>query len=107
MSPEIIRGDENVKGESDYWALGVILYLAYTKRCPFDGDNAFAIFDNVLEYKIDWNLLEAKKINPNLLEFIKGLLAFDIQDRICSIKKVKMSPLFQGNNLSYSIYINL
>jgi len=82
MSPEIIRGDENVKGEADYWALGVILYFIFTKKCPFDSKINFpyGIFDNILEYNIDWKLLEGKVSNPNLLKIIKGLLVYEPED---------------------------
>ena len=106
MSPEIIRGDNGVKGEADYWALGVILYLVYTKKCPFDSSTVHGIFDNVIEYNINWNLLESNKLDPNLLKIIKGLLEYDPKSRICSLSQIKASAFFDGNILIY-IYITI
>ncbi len=107
MSPEIIRGDPGVKGEPDYWALGVVLYRIFTKVCPFDAKHAFDIFDNVLDYKINWKLLENKNLNPDLLVLIKGFLTYDPNERICNMKQVIESPLFKGKPLTFNSFYRL
>jgi len=99
MSPEIIKNDKNcpAKGEADFWALGVILYLIYTKKLPFDASKPFDIFDKIIDNNIDWEALENTKINVHLLEITKKLLIYDQKERIEEIKKIKQSPYFDGN----------
>lgn len=98
MSPEIIRNNPEspTKGEADFWALGVIIYLIYTKKLPFEADTPFEIFDKILDRCIDWSLLENSEINPHLLELTKKLLIYDQKERIEEIKKIKSSPYFEG-----------
>jgi len=100
MSPEIIRNDSEspAKGEADFWALGVIIYLIYAKKLPFIGETAFEIFDKIMEYNIDWETLENSKINRDLLDITKKLLIYDQDDRIEEIKHIKESPYFDGFN---------
>jgi len=39
MSPEQVRGDDDVDGRTDVYALAVILYQSLTGSMPFDGNN--------------------------------------------------------------------
>ena len=102
MSPEIIFGQHDIKGEPDFWAIGVILYRTFTKKLPFNAKTDEFIFDNVIYNKIDWKLLENKNIDSNLLLIIKGLLEPELEDRICSLAQIKKSAFFESN---YFIYI--
>ncbi|HVB72407.1 MAG TPA: serine/threonine-protein kinase [Ktedonobacteraceae bacterium] len=43
MSPEQCRGEEEVDGRADIYALGVMLYESLTGRTPFVGDNYHAL----------------------------------------------------------------
>lgn len=49
MSPEQARGENDVDGRSDVWALSVVLYEAITGRLPFTGDNYNALMYAILE----------------------------------------------------------
>ncbi len=49
MSPEQARGESDVDGRTDVWALSVVLYEAITGRLPFGGDNYNALMYDILE----------------------------------------------------------
>ncbi len=98
MSPETIVGDKEGRGESDYWSLGVILYLIYTRSLPFDSkdDNTEKIMDNIVEYNINWDKLKNTNIEPDLFDLVKGLLAQDPMDRICCLSDIQEHSYFKG-----------
>ncbi len=48
MSPEQARGESDVDGRVDIWAVGVILFEMLTGRIPFDGENYNKILFHVL-----------------------------------------------------------
>jgi serine/threonine protein kinase len=49
MSPEQARGETDVDGRTDVWALCVVLYEAITGRLPFSGENYNALMYAILE----------------------------------------------------------
>ena len=49
MSPEQARGEMDVDGRTDVWALCVVLYEAITGLLPFGGDNYNALMYAILE----------------------------------------------------------
>jgi len=95
MSPEIIKGDID-QGASDYWALGIIIYYIYAKKLPFESDEAFEIFDNIVDYKIDWEILKNSNIDKDLLQIVQGLLTYNQDKRLLEIKKLRHSNYFKG-----------
>jgi serine/threonine protein kinase len=48
MSPEQIRGEREVDGRSDLWALGVILFKAITGELPFPGEVLTAVITKIV-----------------------------------------------------------
>jgi len=49
MSPEQARGESDVDGRTDVWALSVVLYEAITGSLPFGGENYNALMYDILE----------------------------------------------------------
>jgi serine/threonine protein kinase len=49
MPPEQIRGESNIDGRLDLYALGCIVYQMVAGQVPFDGPDFAAIFDQHLE----------------------------------------------------------
>jgi serine/threonine protein kinase len=49
MSPEQARGEGDVDGRTDVWALCVVLYEVITGRLPFSGENYNALLYAILE----------------------------------------------------------
>jgi len=97
MSPEIVNGLIE-RGEGDYWSLGVIIYYIYTRTLPFEGKNKYETFDNITDYKINWEKLQKSKIDPDLFNLVKGFLAYEIKERTCTLRQVKEHKFFKGNN---------
>jgi serine/threonine protein kinase len=48
MSPEQARGAKDIDHRADIYAIGVILYKALTKKCPFEGDSYNEILYKIL-----------------------------------------------------------
>jgi serine/threonine-protein kinase len=70
MSPEQIRGDEDVDGRSDIYSLGVVLYEMATGRPPFQGPTVQAI---------QWKHLKESplppcRLNPALPEGVEAVI---------------------------------
>ena len=69
ISPEVIRNEEATFA-SDLWALGIIIYLLFTGKTPFDGTTEFQTFENILSGKYtipDYVPNEAKELIEKLL----------------------------------------
>lgn len=48
MSPELVRGQREITGKSDLYALGCLLFELLTGRAPYPGDNFAQIFEQHL-----------------------------------------------------------
>lgn len=48
-SPEILKGKEYLGPGVDIWAIGIILYCLVVGRQPWDGSDASAIINSILE----------------------------------------------------------
>ena len=100
MSPEIIRGDPE-NGEGDYWSLGVVLYIIFTRSHPFDsysggGNTAENILDNIILNHINWEKLEKTNITSDLFDLVQKFLTYEQKERLCDLKKIKQHCYFKG-----------
>ncbi len=106
MAPEVISGEGESSGEIDYWSLGVVLFIVYSKKNPFDGETIEDTLDNIMEYKISWEVLENSKIDPNLLDLIKKFLAYKPEERLKDFQTIKKHPYFKGIVLALILDFN-
>ena len=105
ISPEQIdEKSEDLKGESDYWALGVIIYFLCTRKFPFDdqkNENIVNIantdyIQNIIDNNINWDRLINSNIDNNLISLVQGLLKYDKGERISSLRECKNHKYFEG-----------
>lgn len=80
MAPEQAMA-KDVDGRSDLFAAGLIMYKMLTNRLPFQGDNEFQIYNNILTKEV----VPPRVINPEIPEvldnIIMKLLARDLDQR--------------------------
>ena len=85
MAPEQVdvrlRASEHL---IDVWALGVTLYVALTRRAPFDGDSALALSHDVLHAEPAPPSRLNAAIPPALEAAVLGCLVKDARERIPS-----------------------
>lgn len=102
-APETILGEKQTAAV-DIWALGVILFEMFTYKQPFAADTVQLIYENILNLKIDWNLL-ADSVGDDKYAFdlIQKFLIVDQYERLTDFKVIKSHPYFEGvdwDNLS-------
>ena len=78
MAPEIIKGEE-YDCECDLWSLGVIIYLLYFRKHPYNGNNDVAILNQI--QKQGHNILDTTT-DKELDDLIRKLLVEDPKKRI-------------------------
>ena len=76
-APEILKGDE-YDDKSDLWSLGIIIYVLYFKKYPFNSKT----ISNILKQIENVDNLPIKTENPDLNDLIKGLLNPNPQNRL-------------------------
>ena len=99
IAPEIIIDDGEITEAVDYWALGIILYELFTEALPFYSISVSEIFDNIVNSKIDWEILKNSEfISENAYDLIKKFLEFEKDKRWSSknIKNIKEHNFFKG-----------
>lgn len=95
-APETIKGEESGPAV-DLWALGVILYELYTNQQPFRDEAVQKIYDNILNLKVDWELLDqCVGEDKHALDFIKRLLVVDPEERLHDFDQIKAHSYFHN-----------
>ena len=81
MSPEQVRGERDVDGRADIYALGVILYEILTGDVPFDADSPLSLFKKIDREPVVLQVDEALGIDPRIHAITMKALAKDRDQR--------------------------
>ena len=103
LSPEILNG-ETFKNSNkiDMWALGIILYLLYFKKFPYDGKNFSEIKKRIFYEPVFYP--KNVKIRKSLINLIDKLLDKDYTTRI-SCSDEAFSEYFNDNDMSKEAFL--
>ncbi|CAD8048231.1 unnamed protein product [Paramecium sonneborni] len=103
IAPEVLKGESLTNSSLDYWSLGVIMYEMLCGIPPFNDDSVEKIFDNILNYRIEWpnvSDIEEESISHNAYDLMCQLMEPDYTKRIGhqDINEIKNHPFFEGIN---------
>ncbi|MEZ4293679.1 MAG: protein kinase [Polyangiaceae bacterium] len=87
MSPEQVRGERDLDGRTDLWALGVILYEMVAGKRMFDG-RTHEVLTQVLVEPIRPLESRVPGVDPLLRDVIHGLLQRDVDRRFGAAEMV-------------------
>ncbi|CAG8599488.1 6483_t:CDS:2, partial [Acaulospora colombiana] len=95
LAPEIIQSDGHGKAV-DWWACGILCYEMLVGYPPFYDDNAFGIYEKILQGKISW----PQHVDPLSRDLIRAFLHPDRTKRLGNLiggsDDVLMHPWFRG-----------
>ncbi|XP_068649810.1 serine/threonine-protein kinase ATG1a-like [Aristolochia californica] len=82
MAPEIIQ-NQKYDAKADLWSVGAILFELVMGKPPFDGNNQFQLFQNILtstELKFTQGIME--ELNPDCVDLCRKLLRQNPVERL-------------------------
>lgn len=95
LAPEIIEGRSRTP-KSDFWSLGVLVYLLYYRKYPFKNNNQTELFFNIINRNIE---LDTKDNKAPLIfrQFVLDLMTKDYRKRIGNnINEFVKHPFFKN-----------
>jgi len=100
MSPESVRNLDRTEFElraTDVWSIGVITYVAMSRRPPFGGPTNKDIFTKILKYKLKWP--RNCEWSNELKDFLRRVIEKDTVKRM-SLDEALQHPWIRGEKLS-------
>eukprot|EP00792_Barthelona_sp_PAP020_P011903 TRINITY_DN616_c0_g1_i1.p1 TRINITY_DN616_c0_g1~~TRINITY_DN616_c0_g1_i1.p1 ORF type:complete len:850 (-),score=211.16 TRINITY_DN616_c0_g1_i1:115-2664(-) len=92
LPPELLLGLGH-DTSADYWSTGCLLYEMVVGVAPFNATTKEEVFNNIVNCKINWQLLEEEADCPEILDLLKGLLRMKPSERF-TYKEVQNHPFF-------------
>ncbi len=86
MAPEQVRGERDVDGRADTYAIGVMLYEVLTGDVPFDADSALTLFKKIDREPVNLPLDPARGIDQKIHAIAMRALQKKREDRYASSK---------------------
>lgn len=99
MSPESVRNLDRTEFElraTDVWSIGVITYVAMSRRPPFGGPTNKDIFTKILKYKLKWP--RNCKWSNELKDFLRRVIEKDTVKRM-TLDEAMKHPWILGKKL--------
>ncbi len=89
MSPEQVRGDDDLDQRMDLYSAGVVLYEMLTGRTPFPGDSPSAVIHRILNEEPAHPRTIATEADPHLASLALRLMAKRPEDRFATATKAQ------------------
>ena len=102
LPPETFQENNKNSIKIDMWALGVILYILYFKKFPYDGKNSTEIKNKILFEPVSYP--KNVKVRNTLMNLINKLLDKNSDDRISTADE-SFSNYFNDNDTKSSAFI--
>ncbi len=101
LAPETILGADSTF-DSDWWAIGVIMFEMLTGAPPFTGNSPEEVFQKILTQEVTLPSVgyNDDQISPDAAAAIQGFLTRDVNSRLGhrGVDEIRATPFFQDIN---------
>ena len=107
MSPEQVMGSRDLDQRADIWSVAVVLYLALTRRRPFEGPTVADRLAAIVAAKPPPLLAYRPDLEPRLEKILRRDLARDPAQRIASAEgfRALLAPYAKGIPSPYATHL--
>ena len=78
----------------DVWGLGILCYVLFAGKFPFDGENVPEVCQKILNEDPHFEILRDKRVDTKIVNLIKGMLIKDPSER-STIRQVMSHKIFK------------